>query len=223
MSEKKKRTFIAYADWLNYFDEDTTFEEMGKLFYAILKYQNGETDVKPADPSIKYVFNKIKATMEADAAKHAEVSEKRAEAARAKAEMQKSAKSANADKCMQKDPDTETDTETDSENVSPNGDKREKTPTASKREAQPRFRPPTVEEVEAYCFERNNRVDPERFVDFYASNGWKVGKNPMKDWKAAVRTWERRDGPDNVVGMTSAQRMAAARNDVLDKIIGGAM
>ena len=52
---------------------------------------------------------------------------------------------------------------------------------------------PTLEEVKAYCSERGNKVDPERFIDYYTSNGWKVGKNPMKDWKAAVRTWERSD------------------------------
>lgn len=52
---------------------------------------------------------------------------------------------------------------------------------------------PTLDEVKAYCNERNNRVDPERFIDYYTANGWKVGKNPMKDWKAAVRTWERSD------------------------------
>lgn len=52
---------------------------------------------------------------------------------------------------------------------------------------------PTLDEVKAYCNERNNRVDPERFIDYYTANGWKVGKNPMKDWKAAVRTWERQD------------------------------
>ena len=52
---------------------------------------------------------------------------------------------------------------------------------------------PTVEEVAAYCRERGNSVDAERFVDFYASKGWKVGNQPMKDWKACVRTWERRE------------------------------
>ena len=56
-----------------------------------------------------------------------------------------------------------------------------------------RFTAPTKEEVMAYCKERNNRVDPERFIDYYTANGWKVGKNPMKDWKAAVRTWEKGD------------------------------
>lgn len=56
-----------------------------------------------------------------------------------------------------------------------------------------RFVPPTYKEVFDYCFERNNNVDAQAFVDFYTSNGWKVGNNPMKDWKAAVRTWEKRD------------------------------
>lgn len=54
-----------------------------------------------------------------------------------------------------------------------------------------RFKPPTVDEVKAYCIERQNNVDAERFIDYYTANGWKVGKNTMKDWKAAVRTWER--------------------------------
>lgn len=57
-----------------------------------------------------------------------------------------------------------------------------------------RFIPPTVEEVSAYCRERNNRVDASRFVDFYTAKGWMVGKNKMKDWKSAVRTWERNSG-----------------------------
>lgn len=54
-----------------------------------------------------------------------------------------------------------------------------------------RFVKPTVEEVKQYCIERNNCVNAEQFYDYYESNGWKVGKNSMKDWKACVRTWER--------------------------------
>jgi hypothetical protein len=53
------------------------------------------------------------------------------------------------------------------------------------------FIPPSVEEVREYCKERNNSVDAEQFCDFYTSKNWYVGKNKMKDWKAAVRTWER--------------------------------
>lgn len=60
-----------------------------------------------------------------------------------------------------------------------------------------RFTPPTVDEVAAYCRERGNAVDAQRFVDFYASKGWKVGSSGMKDWHAAVRNWERQDNTKN--------------------------
>ena len=53
------------------------------------------------------------------------------------------------------------------------------------------FQKPTVEEIKAYCQERKNNVDPQRFFDFYESKGWFVGKSKMKDWKASVRTWEK--------------------------------
>jgi len=65
----------------------------------------------------------------------------------------------------------------------------------SKKEknAPKRFSPPSIEEVKEYCKERGNNIDPEQFVAFYSSKGWKVGNNNMKDWKAAVITWEKRD------------------------------
>ena len=70
---------------------------------------------------------------------------------------------------------------------------REKAPAAHRS---PNFTPPTAEEVKAYCAERKNSVDPERFVDFYSAKGWMVGKNKMRDWKACVRTWEKRDSAE---------------------------
>ena len=55
------------------------------------------------------------------------------------------------------------------------------------------FTAPSIEDISQYCRERNNGVDPQTFFDFYESKGWMVGKNKMKDWKAAVRTWEKRE------------------------------
>lgn len=55
------------------------------------------------------------------------------------------------------------------------------------------FRPPSLQEVRDYCIERKNNVDPEQWFAFYESKGWMIGKNKMKDWRAAVRTWEKRD------------------------------
>ena len=72
--------------------------------------------------------------------------------------------------------------------------KEEETITKSKSK---RFVKPTIEEVKDYCLnERHNNVDWQKFYDYYESNGWKVGKNPMKDWKASVRTWERNTNPN---------------------------
>jgi hypothetical protein len=56
---------------------------------------------------------------------------------------------------------------------------------------------PTLDEVKAYCKERKNKVDPQKWYDFYSAKGWMIGKNKMKDWKAAVRTWEHEEKPQN--------------------------
>ncbi len=61
-----------------------------------------------------------------------------------------------------------------------------------KRESS-RFQKPSIDEIRQYCSSRNNSVDPEQFYNFYESKGWTVGKSPMKDWRAAVRTWEKRE------------------------------
>lgn len=57
------------------------------------------------------------------------------------------------------------------------------------------FKPPLLDEVKQYCLERGNSVNAETFIDFYESKGWMVGKNKMRDWKAAVRTWEKNRTP----------------------------
>ena len=62
----------------------------------------------------------------------------------------------------------------------------------NKKKSAKKFEKPTLEEIAEYCRERNNSISPEAFFDFYESKGWKVGNQPMKDWKAAVRTWEKR-------------------------------
>lgn len=72
----------------------------------------------------------------------------------------------------------------------PNGNKGSKAATPLTRET--RFSPPSLDEVQAYIAERGSAVDAQQFIDFYACKGWMVGKNRMKDWKAAVRTWEKR-------------------------------
>ena len=96
--------------------------------------------------------------------------------------------------------DTQSDTQDDTQDNTQSGhtlctlNKLNKTKQNKKENIQRKtFSKPTVEEVKAYCSERKNNVDAEKFCDFYESKGWRVGKEPMKDWKASVRTWEKGD------------------------------
>lgn len=123
-----KKTFIGYIDWIDFFDDDTTMEQMGQIFDAILRYQNGETNVKPSDPGARMVFNKIRKTMQDDADEYARTCAARSDAANkrwnnAGEKMQDNAKAcksmqkhSSASKSMQKDTDTDTETDTESSN-----------------------------------------------------------------------------------------------------------
>jgi hypothetical protein len=61
-----------------------------------------------------------------------------------------------------------------------------------------RFTPPTLEEIKNYCLERKNTIDPQRFIDYYESNGWMIGKSKMKNWQATIRSWESREKSNKV-------------------------
>ena len=90
---------------------------------------------------------------------------------------------ADDSKCPRNPIQSESESESES---NPNTNRADKPPRS-------RFEKPTVADVEAYCIESGYSVDAQHFVDYYDSNGWKVGKNPMKDWKATVRSWASRD------------------------------
>lgn len=98
--------------------------------------------------------------------------------------------------------DTQSDTQSDIQSGTQSGTQTERKVTTlnklnqtklnnKEKDSKKKFTPPTVEEVRAYCLERKNSVDAEKFVNYYSSNGWMVGRNKMKDWKASVRTWEK--------------------------------
>lgn len=77
------------------------------------------------------------------------------------------------------------------------------------------FEPPTLEQVQSYCVERSNSVNAQQWIDYYTSNGWMVGKNKMKDWQAAVRTWERNNinnGNNGTKKPTGEDRIQALKN-----------
>lgn len=218
----KIRSVLVFSDWQTLF-QNLSDEQAGQLIKAMCFYNKGE-EYTPSDPTVTAMFSMVKEGMDHNSDHYDKVCQRRAEAGKKGADKRwKDGKSHSENgKCHSEDGKTcktltesesvtLTETLTESESVIP--------PTEeSKSRTRKRFLPPTVEEVEAYCIERNNKVDAERFVDFYASNGWRVGKNPMKDWKAAVRTWEKRE--DNSP-MTAAQRADQERHEVLRAIAGG--
>lgn len=195
-------TVIFYKDWYEAVRELQEDERL-RAYDAIMLYAFEGT--APSDKFIKAVTALMRKAIDRDKGKFAEVSRKRAEAV---------SKRWKAYKSMQKNTNHTNDTSTtdndnDNENVNENdnepttyvvvGDtKKEKTSNEVKKKVAStqvrRFVKPTVEQVRAYCQERGNYVNPEQFVSFYESKGWVVGKSPMKDWKAAVRTWEAKDG-----------------------------
>ena len=170
------KIFVDYLDAI----EPLGDAERGRLFTSLLTYaRTGEAPQLGGNE--RFLFPMMRAQLDRDIAAMAGVSEARSKAAKAskssKCEQmqQMQANAANASKsCKDEDKDKDKD-----EDKKGNG----------AREA--RFTPPSVEEVAAYCQERGNGVDAARFVDFYSSKGWMVGKSRMKDWKAAVRNWER--------------------------------
>lgn len=81
----------------------------------------------------------------------------------------------------------------DSENSESQSNPNQSKPNQSKPKVR-RFTPPSVDEVREYCSEKGYTFDPEAFVAFYESKGWKVGRNPMKSWQAACTTWQKRQG-----------------------------
>ena len=182
MAERK--SFIMYKSWAPLI-EAMDDQEAGMLFKAIFDYQlTGEEP--PRGCSFFPMFNLFKATFEKDLASYMETCEtnKRiaAERERKKTKHNEPLRSVtNRNEPLRSATDNDNDIDNDS----------------NKRDIGKRaraFQPPDVNEVRSYCQERNNNVDPEKFVDYYSSVGWLVGgKSKMKDWRAAVRNWEKRE------------------------------
>lgn len=116
----------------------------------------------------------------------------------------------NVDENVNENVNVDVDENVNVDNIKESGEKISPQPSRKK------FVKPTLEEVRNYCIERKNNVNPEKFIDFYESKDWYIGKNKMKDWKAAVRTWEGR----NSNGYTNS---ISNRVDVVDTwLTGGA-
>lgn len=166
-----------------------TDAEFGRLIRWLLEYSATGTLASLGGreailcPTVQLREDQFQASFE-------EVDKVRSESARKAANI-RWGKREDADACegMPTDaPDTNTKTKTKGKtitktNISPSDDGRDK--------SAPRFVPPSAQEVHAYARERQSRVDPERFLDYYAAKGWIIGGSMMEDWRAAFRNWER--------------------------------
>lgn len=164
-------------------------EQLGKLIRAIIAYKKNGEPCDSGDIAVDLSFDFIKVDIDKQAENYRKKAEagrlggsknKQNEASESNAK-QKEANGSKSNHKKEKEKEIEKDIEKES---SPKGEQKKE-----------RMARPTVEEVSEYCRERGNNVNAQHFVDFYQSKGWKVGTQPMKDWRACVRTWEQREKP----------------------------
>lgn len=167
--------------------------ERGRLFTALLIYSRTGAAEKLSGNE-RFVFPGLRSQIDRDIKKYDDYCLQQSEKGKKGGRPQKANESQKtqsffekAKKANEKEKEKDKDKEKDKESIL--GDTPDGNPPAKAK----RFVPPSVEEVQAYCMEKGySLVNPERFVSYYTSNGWMVGKTKMKDWKAAVRTWEQR-------------------------------
>lgn len=179
--------FCAYHSYLAAM-EPLNDAERGRLFTALLIYsQTG--DAPHLDGNERFVFPVMREQIDRESKKYAAKCERNRENVmkRYSNEYERNQSYSNATNTKTKKK-TKTRTKT-KENI-------EGVPGGTPADNPPKTRafvPPSVEEVRAYCLERGNNIDPQYFVDYYEARGWMIGKNKMKDWRAAMRTWEQRN------------------------------
>lgn len=173
-------------------------KQAGVLLKSILDYAEDGTLANLEDGMVSVVFEMVKQDIDYAAKKYAETCARRAESGRLGG-YQKQANLANASKSKQNLANASKAKHNDNENDNENDDdiKLQKK-NLQKENSSSKFIKPTVEQVAAYCHSRNNGINAQNFVDFYASKGWKIGNTPMRDWQAAVRTWEQREKKERV-------------------------
>ena len=187
-----------FVDWGERYQK-LSDAEFGRLMRAAIAYKGGNP-VPELTGREELMWDGIKLDIDRDNEQYSAICEARSEAGRRGAETRWNGKSNLPDSKNSKShlpygknsQDKEKDKEEDKE------EEKHNKPLA-------RFVPPTAGEVAAYCAERNNGLDADAFVNFYAAKGWMIGKNRMKDWKAAVRTWEQHRRQDHAEQQDAAQ------------------
>jgi hypothetical protein len=224
MADNKKKV-IVYTDWIDTF-ENLSDEEAGQLIKHFFRYVN---DLNPETDNriVNLMFIPIKATLKRDLIAWESKQEKNRENGKLGGRPPKP-------KETQINPTVISETQhnpekgvivsvSDTVSVNDNDILLEKE-TKDIKEKPKRFIPPSVNEVKDYCIERKNTVDAEGWMNHYTANGWMVGKNKMKDWRAAVRTWEKNNYGNNgksnqnnqYTPRTGADKLADAKARILE-------
>ena len=185
--------------------------ERGRLFTACLTYSmtGAEPDLRGNE---RFVWPTIREQIDRDTKKYSDFCKKQQENIRKRWDTTVYDGTSGIPDDTKHTKEKETEKENENRRASPNVED-----SIARTPARKRFTPPTLAEVTAYCRERQNAVDPQRFIDYYTANGWKVGKNSMKDWKAAVRTWEGKQRDSAPAQRSSLDETRA----VLRRIAGG--
>lgn len=211
----ERNSFVLFTEIVEVIKELTN-EQKGILFQTILDYQLGIVP-KIDDPIVKIAFIPIKQNLDRNNEKWERTRAARSEAGK------KGMRSRWDNKAITNDNKNNkaiseitkiTVNVNENENVNENVNVNEK---KSGDKPQRSFKAPTLEEVRSYCAERRNGVDAQHFMDFYESKGWFIGKNKMKDWKAAVRTWEQRSrSSSSKIEIDDNFRRAMRESEVVD-------
>lgn len=189
-------------------DERKQFTFYAGFAKSISRIKKAADRAAAYDAIVEYALYGIEPNLEAlpDAAAIVfELSKPVLDSSRRKAESGKKGGSAEANTKQSESKQEANDEQSESKNKNKNKNKIKNNSSISPVSSSSRFIPPTVDEVAAYCQQRNNGIDPVAFVNFYKSKGWKVGKDKMTDWKASVITWERkRNGRESNTGNAEA-------------------
>ena len=166
-------------------------EQLGKLIRAIIEYKKTGEPCDSGDIAVDLSFDFIKVDID----KQAENYRKKADAGRLGGSKNKHSEANESNAKQNEANESKSNHKKEKEKEIEKDIEKESSSKEEQKKDAPRMARPTVEEVSAYCRERGNTVDAQHFVDFYQSKGWKVGTQPMKDWRACVRTWEQREKP----------------------------
>ena len=207
---EEKQTFIFFRDWKTLFEMLDDDDDRVQLLYAIINYPDKEPpfDGFKTNRRMNKAWLHIKSKLDENYKKWEEAKKKRSEAGRKGGQAklnnakQSEAMLSNAKQSLANQAVTVTGTVTVTDTVTD-------TVTVNRKEnsKEKRFIKPKLEEIEQFIIDNDFSVDAETFFDFYEAKGWKIGKASMKDWRAAVRTWHRKN--------VTSDNVTFAKNDFL--------